>query len=122
MRNLWHMPKLKRKSSSVETGLSAVPFATSICELCARHGVRVPVLVTKLVEEVERRGLDEEGIYRHSGPTSQIQMLKECLSRDPVGTDLTDEDTFYDQHALCGVLKEYFRSITPTGLYRRTLR
>lgn len=52
----------------------------------------VPHVVRCCVEEVERRGMDEVGIYRISGTTSEIGMLKaafdsskEAHSRFPVG-------------------------------------
>ena len=44
---------------------------------------------------------------------AQIQRIKDSLSRDPAHTDLSDVDTFFDLHALCGALKDYFRRISP---------
>lgn len=42
-----------------------------------RHeGVLVPHVVRCCVEEVERRGMDEVGIYRISGTASDISMLR----------------------------------------------
>lgn len=38
--------------------------------------LKVPVLVTTCAEEIERRGLKEEGIYRTSGTTTAITFLK----------------------------------------------
>lgn len=38
--------------------------------------LKVPVLVTTCVEEIERRGLQEEGIYRISGTNTAISFLK----------------------------------------------
>ena len=37
------------------------------------------MIVRKCIAEVERRGLDEVGIYRVSGVASEIQALKECF-------------------------------------------
>eukprot|EP00056_Hartaetosiga_gracilis_P010709 m.159530 g.159530 ORF g.159530 m.159530 type:complete len:1347 (-) comp13371_c0_seq1:60-4100(-) len=104
--------QLKRRRSTATT--EAVPvFTQSIEELCVRDDVTVPLLVTKLVAEVEARGLDEQGIYRHSGPKSQIDSIQEHLAIDSKGTDLSDMDLYNDQHALCGALKFYFRQISP---------
>eukprot|EP01147_Barroeca_monosierra_P004727 gene4726-6824_t len=126
-RNPWSIPKLKRKSSIVEMHTSSsIRFPEPISVLCERHRVDVPLLITKLIEEVENRGLTEEGIYRQSGSSSQVQLIKERLAQAPDKTDLSDRDTFFDQHALCGALKDYFRSISPplltSGLYSQRLQ
>ena len=39
-------------------------FSMTLAEACGRQGSMVPLLVLKCVAEVERRGLDVEGIYR----------------------------------------------------------
>lgn len=75
-RNPWSIPKLKRKSSIVEMHTSSsIRFPEPISVLCERHRVDVPLLITKLIEEVENRGLTEEGIYRQSGSSSQVRFL-----------------------------------------------
>lgn len=45
-----------------------------------QEGVLVPHVVRCCVEEVERRGMDEVGIYRISGTTSEISMLKAAFN------------------------------------------
>lgn len=47
-----------------------------VCVPVRQEGVLVPHLVRCCVEEVERRGMDEVGIYRISGASSDISMLK----------------------------------------------
>lgn len=44
-----------------------------------QEGVLVPHVVRRCVEEVERRGMDEVGIYRISGTTSEISALKSAF-------------------------------------------
>lgn len=39
-------------------------FAVDISTLCMAHSVSVPPVVTSCIAEVEKRGLDVEGIYR----------------------------------------------------------
>lgn len=41
-----------------------------------RERSKVPLIVRQCVEEVERRGLEEVGIYRVSGVATDIQALK----------------------------------------------
>lgn len=44
--------------------------------LARRERSKVPLIVRQCVEEVERRGLEEVGIYRVSGVATDIQALK----------------------------------------------
>ena len=46
-----------------------------------RESRQVPLIVSTCVEEVERRGLDDLGIYRISGLSSEIQRLKKAFER-----------------------------------------
>ena len=39
----------------------------------------IPNIVRKCIAEVERRGMDEVGIYRVSGVASEIKTLKEAF-------------------------------------------
>ena len=41
-----------------------------------RDSTGIPSIVRKCVDEVERRGMNEVGIYRVSGVASEIQALK----------------------------------------------
>ena len=47
----------------------------------SREGVKIPLLVTTCVAEVERRGLRDVGIYRVSGLSSEIQRLKKAFEK-----------------------------------------
>ena len=53
--------------------------------------------------------MDVEGIYRKSGGTSQIQVIKEGFERSPNDFDLSDPDL--DIHAVTSALKQYFRRL-----------
>lgn len=49
----------------------------SICHLAGRRErSKVPYIVRQCIEEVEKRGIDEVGIYRISGVATDIQALK----------------------------------------------
>jgi hypothetical protein len=53
--------------------------------------------------------MDIEGIYRKSGGTSQIQMVKDGFERTPNDFDLSDPDL--DIHTVTSCLKQYFRRL-----------
>lgn len=48
---------------------------TGVC-LHRRERSKVPYIVRQCIEEVEKRGIDEIGIYRISGVATDIQALK----------------------------------------------
>ncbi|KAM9827732.1 active breakpoint cluster region-related protein [Neosynchiropus ocellatus] len=79
-------------------------------EIVAQHeGVLVPHVVRCCVEEVERRGLDEEGIYRVSGNASEINSLRGFFD-----TNLREALTRMKSaeiHVVSGTLKLYFREL-----------
>uniref|UniRef100_A0A8C2S1J7 Rho-GAP domain-containing protein n=1 Tax=Capra hircus TaxID=9925 RepID=A0A8C2S1J7_CAPHI len=60
-------------------------FGVKIAVVTKRERSKVPYIVRQCVEEIERRGMEEVGIYRVSGVATDIQALKaafdvsECL-------------------------------------------
>ncbi|XP_069563754.1 active breakpoint cluster region-related protein [Brachyistius frenatus] len=99
-------------------------FCVPIETLAQQEGVLVPHVVRCCVEEVERRGLDEEGIYRVSGTSSNINALKTAFNsnlREAVAKLRSAE-----VNAVSGVLKLYFRELpeplVPTELFQSLTR
>ncbi|VDK20098.1 unnamed protein product [Taenia asiatica] len=71
--------------------------------------LRVPVLVTACVEEIERRGAQEEGIYRISGAVTTVSRLQDLFDRD---TNLAVKQIGdYDIHVISSLLKLFFREL-----------
>ncbi|KAK2913534.1 hypothetical protein Q8A67_001933 [Cirrhinus molitorella] len=84
-------------------------FCVPIGQVAMQESVLVPHIVRSCVEEVERRGLSEEGIYRISGSSSQIQALKHAFNtnyREAVSKLRT-----VDVNTVSGTLKLYFREL-----------
>ncbi|KAI0352013.1 hypothetical protein OH77DRAFT_829733 [Trametes cingulata] len=71
----------------------------------------IPSVVERLINEVERRGLTEVGIYRIAGAHSEVNALRDALNRGewPI-SDITDI------HAVCDLIKSWFR-VLPGGLF-----
>lgn len=65
------------------------PFTSTIEEQSRASSSGLPMVLEKLTAEIERRGLDEEGLYRISGSKSQIDALKEGFIREGEHLDLT---------------------------------
>ncbi|KAM4611554.1 active breakpoint cluster region-related protein [Polymixia lowei] len=96
-------------------------FCVPIETVAQQEGVLVPHLVRCCVEEVERRGMEEVGIYRISGAASNINTLKTAFNsnlREAVARLRSAE-----VNAVSGVLKLYFRELPepliPTELFQK---
>ncbi|RUS90683.1 hypothetical protein EGW08_001583 [Elysia chlorotica] len=89
--------------------VSAACFGVKITSLARREGKTVPTIVTACLQEVEKRGLDEVGIYRVSGVTSELQRIKKLFDKNvrSGAASLTDVDI----NAVTGILKLYFREL-----------
>ncbi|XP_032367236.1 active breakpoint cluster region-related protein isoform X4 [Etheostoma spectabile] len=99
-------------------------FCVPIKTVAQQEGVLVPHVVRCCVDEVERRGMGEVGIYRISGTTSDIAMLKTAFNsnlREAV-TRLRSAEV----NAVTGVLKLYFRELPepliPTEMFQSLAR
>lgn len=73
----------------------------------------IPFIVVKCVEEIEARGIFQEGIYRVSGFADEVEELKNTFERLGRQTNVAAENL--NIHTVAGVLKLYFRSL-PTPL------
>ncbi|XP_060576967.1 active breakpoint cluster region-related protein-like [Ruditapes philippinarum] len=96
---------LKRTQSKLRTGI----FGVRIENALRRENKTVPSIVTTCVQQVEARGMDEVGIYRVSGVTSEVQHFKKLFDKNNVAANVQAEEA--DIHAITGVLKLYFREL-----------
>ncbi|XP_043953096.1 active breakpoint cluster region-related protein isoform X2 [Gambusia affinis] len=95
-------------------------FCVPIEKVAQQEGVLVPHVVRCCTEEVERRGMDEVGIYRISGTATDISSLKAAFNtnlREAVSRLRSAE-----VNTVSGVLKLYFRelpeSLVPPDLFQ----
>ncbi|KAI8749253.1 active breakpoint cluster region-related protein, partial [Biomphalaria glabrata] len=88
---------------------SSAVFGVKISTCARREGKTVPSLVTACLQEVEKRGLDEVGIYRVSGVTSDLQRIKKLFDKNVRAGIAALEDA--DIHTVTGTLKLYLREL-----------
>ncbi|XP_077600473.1 breakpoint cluster region protein-like isoform X1 [Stigmatopora nigra] len=108
--------KLSMKFTSREFSLKRMPsrkqsgvFGVKINTVTKRERSKVPLIVRQCVEEIERRGMDEVGIYRVSGVATEIQALKGAFNMNNKDVSVMMRDM--DVNAIAGTLKLYFREL-----------
>lgn len=102
----------------VPTGKSSGLFGTNIAVICRREKRSVPFIVTRCVREVERRGMQEVGVYRVSGLASDITKLKKSFESNPYEAEQLIKEV--DIHSVTGLLKLFLREL-PEALYTSEL-
>ncbi|XP_076849532.1 rho GTPase-activating protein 15 [Brachyhypopomus gauderio] len=84
-------------------------FGCHMLTLCQREGTTVPRFVQMCIKEVEKRGLDADGIYRVSGNLATIQKLRFIIDQEE---ELNLDDVQWeDIHVITGALKMFFREL-----------
>ena len=68
----------------------------------------IPALIYHCCNEIEKRGIHEEGIYRKCGSDKEIRELKDKIMKSKTGMPLL---AHYDVHVLCGVVKQFLREL-----------
>lgn len=81
---------------------------TLISDYAPKSRPQVPALIVHCTKEIERRGLDEAGLYRIPGSDREVKDLKERIIRSKNGIPPLGD---IDVHVLCGVVKEFLRSL-----------
>lgn len=83
-------------------------FGTDLTTLVTAHQCTIPFVIRRCVEEVECRGMLQEGIYRVSGFADEIEALKLALDKDGEKTDMS-ETAYGNINVIAGTLKLYLR-------------
>lgn len=110
----------KVDSSSTETNNENeyLIFGGSLEEQVLKENTKIPNIVKLCINEIERRGIEFEGIYRLSGNSSVINKLKGMFNRGET-VDLQEETI--DLPVIASLLKLYFRelkdSLIPSEMY-----
>ncbi|KAK6606028.1 Rho-type GTPase-activating protein 4 [Botrytis cinerea] len=109
---------LFKKSQTMQKSMSSgnilaaespsILFGSDLVERADYERRQIPSVVTRCIEEVELRGMDIEGIYRKTGGTGQVNIIKEGFDKTE-DYDISDPDL--DITAVTSVLKQYFRKL-----------
>ncbi|KAL5495565.1 hypothetical protein ACEPAI_1028 [Sanghuangporus weigelae] len=94
-------------------GVSLVDYATS-------RGLQdgeIPKLVQLCIEEVDKRGLNSEGVYRVSGRHAAVQEMMHQVERDEKNFQFYPSD---DVFVIASLLKQYLREL-PEPLFKFSL-
>lgn len=65
----------------------------------------VPSLVVHCINEIELRGMSEQGLYRISGGSNDVKLLKEKFLRGRGAPNLSEVDV----NTICSTLKDFLR-------------
>ncbi|KAK4990972.1 Rho-type gtpase-activating protein [Elasticomyces elasticus] len=99
-------------STNIAAEGGSVLFGSELSARCEYEQRSVPFIVSRLIDEVEQRGMDIEGVYRKSGGSGQVKAIQTSFEKSD-GLDISDPDL--DIHAITSALKQYFRRL-PTPL------
>lgn len=86
---------------------SSKGFVGAVADYAPHTSPMIPALVIHCVNEIERRGMDEVGLYRVSGTEREVKDLKERLLRGKWQPMISQVDI----HVVAGSLKLFFRSL-----------
>ncbi|KAI9715222.1 MAG: hypothetical protein M1828_000920 [Chrysothrix sp. TS-e1954] len=87
-------------------------FGMSLEALFRRDDSAVPMVVYQCIQAVDLFGLDVEGIYRVSGNSAHISMLRALFDHDSSRVDFRNPATFFqDVNSVAGLLKQFFRDL-----------
>lgn len=81
---------------------------TLISDFVSNESPKIPALIFHCCNEIEKRGLDETGLYRVPGSDKEVKELKEKILKSKNGMPSLAS---YDVHVICSVVKDFLRSV-----------
>ncbi|KAI7904343.1 uncharacterized protein BX663DRAFT_504733 [Cokeromyces recurvatus] len=105
----------RKNNSDANNETTRLMFGNDLIKQIQAEKGKIPLIVEKCVESVEKRGMDYEGIYRKSGGVGQMRQIQQAFEKGEV-LNLADEEKWNDICAITSVLKQYFREL-PNPLF-----
>eukprot|EP00118_Oscarella_pearsei_P026525 m.310044 g.310044 ORF g.310044 m.310044 type:complete len:505 (+) comp49274_c0_seq1:59-1573(+) len=84
-------------------------FGVDLTTVTKVYGTRRPIVLEQCVREIEKRGLDEEGLYRVPGFADDITAVKKAFDKE--GKAEIGHKQCADINVVAGVLKQYLREL-----------
>ncbi|XP_077865761.1 N-chimaerin-like [Saccoglossus kowalevskii] len=85
-------------------------YSIDLTTLVKAHNTTRPIVVDKCIKEIESRGLSAEGLYRVSGFSDDIEMVRQSFDKDGENARIGPSD-YDDINTITGALKLYFRQL-----------
>lgn len=98
---------IERRDKSLSTVEFIAFFQGTIADYTPMIPPMVPSLVVHCINEVELRGMGEQGLYRVNGGTSEVKCLKEKFLKGKGAPNLSDVDI----PTICSTLKDFLRTL-----------
>ncbi|XP_062584419.1 N-chimaerin-like isoform X2 [Saccostrea cucullata] len=83
-------------------------FGADLTTVVKARNTPVPVVVEKCIKEIERRGVEAEGLYRIAGLHDEVESIRMAFDKDGENTVIS-EAKYDDINSITSVLKLYFR-------------
>ncbi|XP_064610312.1 N-chimaerin-like isoform X2 [Liolophura sinensis] len=87
-------------------------FGVDLTTVCKAQKNTVPTIVQKCIEEIDAKGLNEMGIYRVAGESSDVEAIRKAHDRDRKSGEVPKFKSSGDHiHTVASVLKLFFRML-----------
>ncbi|KAK6737869.1 hypothetical protein RB195_020150 [Necator americanus] len=85
-------------------------FGVPLGRLLSRERRETPIALTRLIQEIERRGVDCNGLYILCGSVEKKRVLRDELEANPLGCELST-DSVPDTNVLACLIKDFLREL-----------
>jgi hypothetical protein len=106
----WRESRLIAERQSLKipqaTTVPVMYFGTALSETARKEGSQYPLLVEACIQYLEEKGLEEEGIFRHSAALPELNALRQKVEEGNL-----DFSNVEDPHLISGLLKAYLREL-----------
>ncbi|ESO07965.1 hypothetical protein HELRODRAFT_75127, partial [Helobdella robusta] len=83
-------------------------FGVDLTTLVKAQNTLIPAVVEMCIREIEKRGIESEGLYRVAGFHDDVEAIRMSFDKDGDQTDIS-VDRYDDLNTIASVLKLYFR-------------
>ncbi|KAG6866016.1 hypothetical protein C0991_009424 [Blastosporella zonata] len=107
-----------RRTKTLEGGFKSLEILVDYSTAKGLQDGEVPKIIRICIQEIDRRGLESEGIYRVSGRHAVVQSLQHNIEKDEERFEFSHKD---DVYAVASLLKLYLREL-PEAVFKFPLQ